>query len=408
VAEKFGIYFNRKEKAYKYNRQKYDSPEKAFDAIKSEIYSVLQVGKQFKEHKNLETLSEVLEHDDYNIYRLVRSKILSVYYPEDFIQIHSLIHLKHILEAFGKSTIDIEDKLFMTQNRLLQVKNEHPIMKQWHNEDFSHFVWQTVVERDTASTKKSDKLWNAITDNKLSIWVVRAGAKGEEENDALEKNIVTIGWNQLPDLSNIEDKESLKQLYFRSDSNAKAMSVSNMVGSIWRFVNEIKNGDLVVLPLLSQNSKTVAVGRVVGKYQYKELTPHIKHTRPVKWLATSILKSEFDEVTISHLQIPMTVFQIKDRNSIKKIIKVLQKYGVSNTDIDIDRSDDVIESDFITRKEEAPITLQDVSRQTYFSVELIEEIELLLKDKKHHLSWPTRYKQDIFSKKVCTILCWKS
>jgi 5-methylcytosine-specific restriction endonuclease McrBC GTP-binding regulatory subunit McrB len=134
---------------------------------------------------------------------------------------------------------------------------------------------------------------------------------------------------------------------------------------------------------LSQNSKTVAVGRVVGKYQYKELTPHIKHTRPVKWLATSILKSEFDEVTISHLQIPMTVFQIKDRNSIKKIIKVLQKYGVSNTDIDIDRSDDVIESDFITRKEEAPITLQDVSRQTYFSVELIEEIELLLKDKKH-------------------------
>ena len=243
------------------------------------------------------------------------------------------------------------------------------MMKQWHNKDFSHFVWQAIIERDSTS-KKSDKLLD-----KLSLWVVRAGAQGEQENDALERNIVTIGWNQLPDLSHMEDKESLKRLYFRSDSNARATSVSNMVGSIWRFVNEIKNGDLVFLPLLSQNSKTVTVGRVEGEYEYKELTSDIKHIRPVKWLAISILKSEFDEDTINHLQIPMTVFQIKNSNSVKKIIKVLQKYGVNDIDIAIDRLD-LIESDSTTRneEEEEAITLNmiyvisEITSMTGFSV----------------------------------------
>jgi predicted Mrr-cat superfamily restriction endonuclease len=59
---------------------------------------------------------------------------------------------------------------------------------------------------------------------KLSVWVVRAGSTGEQENDALKKNIVTIAWNQLPDLSHIDDRQSIKQLYFRSDPNAKEMA----------------------------------------------------------------------------------------------------------------------------------------------------------------------------------------
>ena len=75
------------------------------------------------------------------------SKILSVYYPEDFIQIHSLKYLQVILEAFGKPTIDVKHKLFLTQPRLLEVKNSHPVMKEWNNEDFSHFVWKAVIER---------------------------------------------------------------------------------------------------------------------------------------------------------------------------------------------------------------------------------------------------------------------
>jgi restriction system protein len=97
------------------------------------------------------------------------------------------------------------------------------------------------------NNRKLDKESGFITTDKLPLWIVRAGPNGEQENDAIEKNIVTIAWNQLPDLSQIEDKQSLKQLYFTSNPNAKEMSVSNTVGSIWRFVNEIKQADFGLL-----------------------------------------------------------------------------------------------------------------------------------------------------------------
>jgi restriction system protein len=41
---------------------------------------------------------------------------------------------------------------------------------------------------------------------------VRAGKYGENEHYALEKNIVTIGWNEIPDISTINTKKDLEDL----------------------------------------------------------------------------------------------------------------------------------------------------------------------------------------------------
>ena len=43
--------------------------------------------------------------------------------------------------------------------------------------------------------------------------MVRAGRYGEQEGIALENNVVTIGWNELPDLSNIRGKDELQRIY---------------------------------------------------------------------------------------------------------------------------------------------------------------------------------------------------
>jgi hypothetical protein len=51
-----------------------------------------------------------------------------------------------------------------------------------------------------------------ILDN-MAFWLIRAGRHGEQEQAALVHNVTTIGWNDLPDLSNIPDRESFKQLY---------------------------------------------------------------------------------------------------------------------------------------------------------------------------------------------------
>lgn len=47
----------------------------------------------------------------------------------------------------------------------------------------------------------------------MALWLVRAGKNGEQEEVALEQNVVTIGWSELGDLSAIDDREELRSLF---------------------------------------------------------------------------------------------------------------------------------------------------------------------------------------------------
>lgn len=49
----------------------------------------------------------------------------------------------------------------------------------------------------------------------MTLWVVRAGRQGEQEQGALEHSVVIIGWD-LPDLSSISDMEELRNVYMEN------------------------------------------------------------------------------------------------------------------------------------------------------------------------------------------------
>jgi len=101
----------------------------------------------------------------------------------------------------------------------------------------------------------------------MTLWMVRAGRHGEREQEAIEKGFVAIGWDELPDLSELSSREELASLYRKLYPNAKKRTVANEVGQVWRFVNNIQIGDLVVLPL--KHRSAIAVGKVEGNYKYR-------------------------------------------------------------------------------------------------------------------------------------------
>jgi hypothetical protein len=47
----------------------------------------------------------------------------------------------------------------------------------------------------------------------MSLWVVRAGRYGEQEETALKEHLVCHGWNELPDYSMYRTKDELQVLY---------------------------------------------------------------------------------------------------------------------------------------------------------------------------------------------------
>ena len=156
----------------------------------------------------------------------------------------------------------------------------------------------------------------------MSLWLVRAGRHGEQEQGALENNIVTIGWNELPDLSNVKSRKELTELYIRVHPSAKKAQVA--VGQVWRFVHEIQKGDLVALPLKTQSA--IAIGKVEGEYEYKKLADNIKHIRRIKWLET-IPRSTFEQDILYSLGSLMTVCQIERNDAENRVKKLLQKEG---------------------------------------------------------------------------------
>ena len=134
-------------------------------------------------------------------------------------------------------------------------------------------------------------------------------------------------------------------------------------------------GDLVLIPLRSTDSKFVAMGRVTGKYEYRELTKDVRHVRQVEWLKKDVPVSDFLDSDIQPFQIHLTVYGIKRDNILNSIKKVLLKYGISDT-FDLGGIQTPL------TKTGTMLTINDLAMQTYLSIQELSEIDELLNEKR--------------------------
>jgi restriction system protein len=159
----------------------------------------------------------------------------------------------------------------------------------------------------------------------MAVWVVRAGKKGEQEETALENNLVTIHWNELPDLSGVKNKDELEQLFRKANPDeTRAAAISAGVGQVWAFRSDIQKGDLAIIPLKTRPS-ALAVGEVTGPYAYRADLgdEEVRHTRPVKWLSTDLLRTKVKQDLLDTLGWPRTCYEIKGRNAEERFRAVI-------------------------------------------------------------------------------------
>lgn len=173
----------------------------------------------------------------------------------------------------------------------------------------------------------------------MTFWIVRADKFGEQEEGALLNNVVTIAWNDLPDLSKIDSKEKLEKLYVETYGQKTKMHLTNVIGQIWKFVNVINKGDLVALPLKRKSG--IAIGEITGDYEFREISQNIKHIRKVNWIKT-FPRSSFDQDILFSLGAFLTVGQIK-RNDAEQRVRNMLKGEITSRkleeDIEVEISD---------------------------------------------------------------------
>ncbi|MFE4123168.1 restriction endonuclease [Priestia sp. YIM B13486] len=158
-----------------------------------------------------------------------------------------------------------------------------------------------------------------------AIWLVRAGRYGDQEQAALDNDIVTIGWNELGNISNYKDKEAFFTFFETTYPNEKPKAIINKANQVWRFKNEIEIGDLVVLPLKQEPS--IAVGEVISDYEFTEnLGPDIIHTRRVRWITKDMPRTSLNQDLLYSLGAFMTVCRIQRNDAETRIPAAVQSY----------------------------------------------------------------------------------
>jgi len=137
----------------------------------------------------------------------------------------------------------------------------------------------------------------------------------------LENSVLGIGWEELGDLSNIQTREQLKELYAKAYPDASTGRMNNHVGQILSFIKKAKKGDTVVVPL--KLTRKIAVGKIAGGYEYREdLGADMKHTLPVKWIKKDLPRSNFDQDLLYSFGAYMTFCEAHASNAENRVLEI--------------------------------------------------------------------------------------
>jgi restriction system protein len=154
----------------------------------------------------------------------------------------------------------------------------------------------------------------------MSLWVVRAGRHGEQEETAIRERLVCHAWNELPDYSAFPTKDELRSLYKKTYPGESEKQVNAGLGQVWRFARDIREGDLVALPLKTESA--FEFGRITGEYQYKKVAPNVMHIRSVEWLK-KVSRSVLPKEILDAMNASMTVFRVYRNDAENRVNQIL-------------------------------------------------------------------------------------
>lgn len=144
-----------------------------------------------------------------------------------------------------------------------------------------------------------------------NIWGIHAGKTGDADTFFLNKNCIAIGWAKMGDLSSLKpDREAIKARVAEAYPDKKPGAIPNNAGQMFRFVYEMKTGDLVVYP--SKRDRQIHLGRIEGDYRYEPMTePGYPHVRAVKWLR-ALPRTRFTQGALYEIGSSLSLFLVKN------------------------------------------------------------------------------------------------
>ena len=154
------------------------------------------------------------------------------------------------------------------------------------------------------------------TTNK-AVW----GIHTRDDDLFLKQKLIAIGWEEMGNLSDIgTSRNSYKNKYVATYPDAKKGSIATCAGMLYRFVNEVREGDYVVFP--SKIDRKINIGVVESAYFYEASEKKYPNRRKVKWLK-HLPRTSFSQGALYEVGSALSFFQVK--NYADEYLKSLDK-----------------------------------------------------------------------------------
>lgn len=116
----------------------------------------------------------------------------------------------------------------------------------------------------------------------LNYWSIAPGEGAKYWKDWKNLNIISLGWDEMGDLSRYETQEELKRKYVEVFSPER--DPMNNTKALFEFKNKLKLGDIVFAK--DGRLKLLGVGVITSEYIFEKERPIHNSIRKVKWLKT--------------------------------------------------------------------------------------------------------------------------
>ncbi|AOR59329.1 DUF3883 domain-containing protein [Pectobacterium parmentieri] len=202
TAYKFGVYFGKTKDdlktQYRFTKKFGKTTNEAFHRVKEALLNLIQAGQS----KNFR------EIDENPLSQMFKAKILSLYFPDIYLNICSSEHLTEIALKMG-----IQEQKFVSryQNLLVENKLANKITKDWSNPKFMSFLYAKFIREDLKKNisitikKTRKKARRKVNFEDISASRDAIGKMSEEFAIEWERNrLIGLGYQNL--VEKIEDR----------------------------------------------------------------------------------------------------------------------------------------------------------------------------------------------------------
>jgi restriction system protein len=167
----------------------------------------------------------------------------------------------------------------------------------------------------------------------MTLWLIRAGSRGEHEQKFLDEGRVYVAWDGLNvDLMQLADRQALIQAMEQRYPDEKPKALINWSSQVWSFGREMAAGDWVVMPSKIQSG--LYFGELKGSYNYAASGPDpYFHWREIDWFSGLIPRSVFPQDLLYSFGAFLTICKVQ-RNDAEARVRAIgarrwQPEGVS-------------------------------------------------------------------------------